>query len=174
MEKRYLEFKRGKTSIVGMDATKCEALERFGFDWTENVATAELEAEAVEAPAAMDMGMGVSPSPGTMSDSNSTVEDNANTSSFESSTVETAVPHATQHDPQWLEMLQQFKDSYPEGNLPTETTLVYTTTPLEEWMTAQQSAYEKYMSGETDGLTEERINLLTGAGFLFESQFVFE
>ena len=80
-----------------MDATKCEALERFGFDWTVNVATAESEAEAVEAPApapaAMDMGMGVSPSPGTMGDSNSTVEDNANTSSFESSTVETAVPH---------------------------------------------------------------------------------
>jgi len=68
MEKRYLEFKRGKTSVVGMDATKCEALERFGFDWTENVATAESEAEAVEAPApaAMDMGMGVSPSAGTM------------------------------------------------------------------------------------------------------------
>ena len=87
-----------------------------------------------------------------------------------SSTVETAVPHATQHDPQWLEMLQQFKDSYPEGNLPTEITPVDTTTPLGEWMIAQQSAYEEYTSGENDGLAEERINLLTGAGFLFESQ----
>lgn len=43
MQKRYLEFKKGNTSVSGMDLVKCEIIERLGFDWsTEDTAAVEV------------------------------------------------------------------------------------------------------------------------------------
>lgn len=48
MQKRYLEFKRGKDTIGGMDKVKCDALERLGFEWTRTPITNELVKEVTE------------------------------------------------------------------------------------------------------------------------------
>ena len=62
MQKRYLEFNRGNTSVAGMDAAKCEVLDGLGFDWTNEAPAAVevLPGDQVVHPKTLEMGAAVS------------------------------------------------------------------------------------------------------------------